>query len=171
MTADRLERTARWIERMEGGIEKLRKVILQDELGICKNLEAMMDNLVSTYEDEWATAVKGHSFIISMSLHVLMTNAPTDPMKRKQFKQFINTDEKLPQSEIITERGQHRPADWPKAYPPMKFSYSNIVTAKSEWKWINVARKEDMLPNDAGTTSATVKYGDTQLAIFHVPKR
>ncbi|KAG6901833.1 hypothetical protein C0995_007404 [Termitomyces sp. Mi166 len=152
MTADRLERTARWIERMDGGIEKLRKVILQDELGICKDLETLMDNLVSTYEDEWAAAVK-------------------DPSKRKQFKQFVNTDEKLPQSEVITERGQHRPADWPKAYPPVKFSHENVVTAKSEWKWVTVAKTADLLPNDAGTTSAAVKYGNTQLAIFHVPNK
>ena len=81
MTADRLQRTARWIENMEGGIEvsillglacrtdykhnlpclvqKLRKVILQDELGICSELDAFMDNLINTYEDEWATVVKG----------------------------------------------------------------------------------------------------------------
>ncbi|KAG5728415.1 Nitrite reductase [NAD(P)H] [Termitomyces sp. T112] len=151
MTADRLERTARWIERMEGGIEKLRKVILQDELGICKDLEALMDNLVSTYEDEWAVAVK-------------------DPSKRKRFKQFVNTDEKLPQSEVVNERGQPRPADWPKAYPPVKFSYEN-VTAKSEWKWVTVAKVADMLPNDIGTTSAAIKYGNSQLAIFHVPDK
>lgn len=59
MTADKLQRTARWIENMEGGIEKLRKVILQDELGICNELDALMDNLINTYEDEWAVAVKG----------------------------------------------------------------------------------------------------------------
>ncbi|KAG6851695.1 hypothetical protein H0H87_012771, partial [Tephrocybe sp. NHM501043] len=152
MTAEKLERTARWIERMDGGIAKLRKVILQDELGICNDLEAMMDNLVNTYEDEWATAVK-------------------DPSKRKQFKQFINTEEKVPSSEVITERGQSRPADWPKAYPPAKISYESLVTPKSEWTWVTVARKADMQPNDAGTTSAAVKYGNTQLAVYHVPKR
>ena len=79
MTADKLQRTARWVENMEGGIEvmsyfslpknltltllkqKLKKVILEDELGICKDLDAMMDNLVNTYEDEWAAVVKGQS--------------------------------------------------------------------------------------------------------------
>lgn len=56
-TADKLQRTARWLESMEGGIEKLRKVILDDELGICQALEEAMAQLISTYEDEWARAL------------------------------------------------------------------------------------------------------------------
>jgi len=43
-------------------------VILEDELGICGDLDALMDNLVDTYEDEWAAVVK------SMSLDVGCTN-------------------------------------------------------------------------------------------------
>jgi len=43
-------------------IQKLRKVILEDQLGVCAELDAMMDNLVNTYEDEWANVVKGLSF-------------------------------------------------------------------------------------------------------------
>jgi nitrite reductase (NAD(P)H) len=39
--------------------QKLRKVILEDQLGICGELDAMMDNLINTYEDEWANVVKG----------------------------------------------------------------------------------------------------------------
>ncbi|TFK21046.1 nitrite reductase [Coprinopsis marcescibilis] len=152
MTADKLQRTARWIENMEGGIEKLRKVIIDDELGLCKDLDAMMDNLVNTYEDEWAAVVK-------------------DPSKRKLFKQFVNTDERRAQSELIQDRGQTRPADWAKDYPPVKLSIDQLSTPKSEWSWISVARKSDMLINDEGTSSAAVKYGDSQLAIFHVPRR
>ncbi|TFK34312.1 NADPH nitrite reductase [Crucibulum laeve] len=152
ITADKLQRTARWIENMEGGIEKLRKVIIDDELGICRELDALMDNLVDTYEDEWAAVVK-------------------DPVKRKQFKQFINTDERRPQAENIKERGQERPADWPKAFPPVKLTPSNLTTPKSEWQWISVAAKSDMVPTDTGTTSAAIKYGDTQIAIYHVPHK
>ena len=44
-------------------IQKLRKVILEDQLGICAELDAMMDNLVNTYEDEWANVVKGLSIL------------------------------------------------------------------------------------------------------------
>jgi len=152
MTADRLQRTARWIENMEGGIEKLRKVILDDELGICGELEAFMDNLIDTYEDEWAAVVK-------------------DPAKRSQFRQFVNTPERRPQSEIITERGQHRPADWPQSYPPLQLTPDQFKTGTENWTWITVAKKSDMVSANPGTTSVAVKYGDTQLAIYHVPQR
>ncbi|KAJ7637116.1 nitrite reductase [Roridomyces roridus] len=152
MTADRLQRTARWIENMDGGIEKLRRVILQDELGICAELDALMDNLVNTYQDEWAQAVK-------------------DPAKRKQFKQFVNTEERRPQSEMVTERGQQRPADWAKDYPPAKFTGDQLKTPTSDWVWVTMLSKDDMVPSDTGTTSVAVKYGETQLAVFHVPKR
>lgn len=152
MTADRLQRTARWIENMEGGIDKLRRVILQDELGICDQLDAFMDNLIDTYQDEWAQVVK-------------------DPARRKQFKQFVNTEERRPQSEMITERGQQRPADWARAYPPAKLTQDQLVTSRPEWEWLTMVSKADMMPTDIGTTSVAVKYGETQLAVFHVPKR
>uniref|UniRef100_Q9UVH8 Nitrite reductase [NAD(P)H] n=1 Tax=Hebeloma cylindrosporum TaxID=76867 RepID=Q9UVH8_HEBCY len=152
MTADRLQRTARWIENMEGGIEKLRQVILEDSLGICAELDAIMTNIVNTYEDEWANAVK-------------------DPAKRQQFKQFVNTTERRPQAELIAERGQYRPADWPKSSAGLKITPDQLKTPKSEWTWVTVAQKGDMALSELGTTSVAVKYGDTQLAVYHVPKR
>jgi len=48
-----------YLSRTTHLFQKLRKVILQDELGICSELDAFMDNLINTYEDEWATVVKG----------------------------------------------------------------------------------------------------------------
>ncbi|KAG9089514.1 hypothetical protein FRC06_001509, partial [Ceratobasidium sp. 370] len=151
-TADKLMRTARWIEQFEGGIEKLKKIILEDELGICADLDREMDALVGTYQCEWTTVVK-------------------DAERRKQFRQFVNTDERQPQIEHIVERGQQRPADWPKAFPPIKFNQSDIVTPKDQWKWIPLAKTTDLKPTNEGTTSAVAKYGDTQIAIFNVPKR
>ena len=152
--------------------QKLRKVILQDELGICNELDAFMDNLINTYEDEWAGVVKGQ-FRVAFSGAPLFTNAMvlTDPIKRKQFKQFVNTEERRPQTELITERGQQRPADWAKTYPGVKMTLDRLATPKSEWKWTKVCTKDDMMPTEAGTTSVAVKYGDTQLAVYHVPKR
>ena len=38
-TADRLTRTSVWLEKMEGGIDYLREVIVHDKLGICDELE------------------------------------------------------------------------------------------------------------------------------------
>lgn len=71
-TADKLMRTARWIEQLDGGLERLRKIIVEDELGICAELDKQMDDLVGTYYDEWKAVVD-------------------DPERRKQFRQFVNT--------------------------------------------------------------------------------
>ncbi|KAH0839338.1 hypothetical protein J3R83DRAFT_20 [Lanmaoa asiatica] len=150
-TADKLMRTARWVEQFEGGIERLKRILLDDELGICEELEKQMDELVGTYSDEWSEVVKS-------------------PERRKQFRQFVNTGERLSSMEIIQERGQQRPADWPKQFPPSKLQASQIATPKSEWQWRKVATVQDLAPSNV-TTSAAVKYGDSQLAIFHVPNK
>merc|ERR1711939_440496 len=89
-TADKLQRTARWLENLPGGIKYLREVILEDKLGICASLEAQMEELVGTFFDEWAEAVK-------------------DPAKSKQFTQFDNTTETLENMELEQDRGQTRP--------------------------------------------------------------
>jgi nitrite reductase (NAD(P)H) len=45
-TADKLQRTARWLEGFEGGLDKLRKIIVDDELGICEEMDRDMEALV-----------------------------------------------------------------------------------------------------------------------------
>lgn len=72
---------------------------------------------------------------------------------------------------MVTERGQQRPADWAKAYPPAKLTQDQLVTPKSDWLWLTMLSKADMMPTDVGTTSVAIKYGETQLAVFHVPTR
>lgn len=61
-SADRLQRTARWVEALGekglNGLDYLKRVILDDSLGICKDLDEAMDALVGTYHDEWAEVVK-----------------------------------------------------------------------------------------------------------------
>ncbi|KAI0789354.1 nitrite reductase [Abortiporus biennis] len=151
-TADKLMRTARWLENMDGGIEKLKKVILEDSLGICEDLEREMDTLVGTYYDEWQAVV-------------------ANPERQKQFRQFVNTDERRLAVEQIAERGHLRPANWAKSFPSLQIRTADIATAKEAWKWRKLARIEDLSPSDVGTTSAAVRYGDSQLAIFHVPHR
>ncbi|CAK5272257.1 unnamed protein product [Mycena citricolor] len=150
MTADRLQRTARWIEAI--GLEKLRSVVLRDELGICADLESFMDGMVGTYADEWAQAVQ-------------------DPAKRQKFRQFVNTEERLPSSGMVLERGQKRPADWAASYPPFLLTTNDIAAPKPEWQWKSLLSKADLRPTKAGTTSVVVKYGETQLAVFHVAGR
>lgn len=73
-SADRLQRTARWVESLgekgQNGLEYLKKVIIHDSLGICKDLDSAMDALVGTYFDEWAAVVR-------------------DPEKRRLFQQVL----------------------------------------------------------------------------------
>ncbi len=92
-TADRLTRTSVWLEKMEGGIDHLRNVIVHDKLGICADLERQMQFVVDTYKCEWAEVVR-------------------DPERRRLFQQFVNTDETEPTIEFVSERGQAHPAPW-----------------------------------------------------------
>jgi nitrite reductase (NADH) large subunit len=90
-TADRLERTATWFNKLDGGIDYLRQVVIDDSLGICAELEAEMAHIVATYQDEWATAL-------------------ADPVQLRRFRSFINTDAPDASIVMVPERGQHRPA-------------------------------------------------------------
>jgi len=90
-TADRLERTSVWFNKLDGGIDHLRRVIIDDALGICKELEAEMAHHVATYECEWKATID-------------------DPERVKRFRSFVNSDEVDPNVVFVTERGQPRPA-------------------------------------------------------------
>jgi nitrite reductase (NADH) large subunit len=70
-TADRLQRTAPWIEEMEGGLDHLRAVIVDDSLGICEDLDAAMAKHVDNYADEWKGVLE-------------------DPEKLARFTSFVN---------------------------------------------------------------------------------
>ncbi|TGM15791.1 nitrite reductase large subunit [Leptospira selangorensis] len=94
-TADKLVRTSAWLEQLEGGIEYLKDVIINDRLGINKDLEEEMNHLVGTYVCEWKDVVD-------------------DPEKQKKYKHFINSEDADPTVRFIEERGQKRPVDWPK---------------------------------------------------------
>ena len=65
---------------------------------------------------------------------------------------ITDQNERRDQIEKITERGQPRPADWPKNFPSIKFKSSDIEVPKSEWKWRKMAVVSDLRPTDAGTT-------------------
>src|SRR5579859_1698213 len=64
-TADRLMRTSVWLEKMEGGIEHLRDVVVRDSLGIAADLERDMQRLVDTYSCEWADALRDSTKLTS----------------------------------------------------------------------------------------------------------
>jgi nitrite reductase (NADH) large subunit len=90
-TADRLERTATWLEKLEGGIEYLRRVVVDDCLGIAEELEADMARHVAEYECEWQATLD-------------------DPARLARFRTFVNDDRPDPSIVMVPERGQFRPA-------------------------------------------------------------
>lgn len=146
-TADKLQRTARWIENLPGGIKYLQQVILEDKLGIAADLEQQMQDLIGSFFDEWAEVL-------------------ANPERRKHFTQFANTDEGASAVETITERGQTRPAYWAKDSVTEDFR----GTKWSQLSWQPLARTEQFADTQTGSSLA-VKRGDTQLAIFKVKGR
>ncbi len=75
-TADRLQRTAPWLEAMEGGLDHLRAVVVDDSLGICADLEAAMAAHVESYTDEWRGVLEDEDKLARFTSFV---NAPGTP--------------------------------------------------------------------------------------------
>ncbi|MGW7518942.1 nitrite reductase large subunit NirB [Streptomyces sp. NPDC054796] len=75
-TADRLERTSTWLERIEGGLDHVRDVVVHDSLGLCDELEALMADHVAHYKDEWASALDDPE---KLARFVSFVNAPGAP--------------------------------------------------------------------------------------------
>ncbi|KAL8719556.1 MAG: hypothetical protein Q9225_003455 [Loekoesia sp. 1 TL-2023] len=143
-TADKLQRTARWVEQLPGGIKYLREVILEDKLGICAELEKQMNELVGTFFCEWTETINS-------------------PERRKAFQQFGNTAETQETVEKVEERGQSRPAYWPKESTTEDFR----GTKWSSLSWQPMIEVDKFVDAPTGS-SANVKRGDTQLAIFKI---
>ncbi|WP_405839784.1 nitrite reductase large subunit NirB [Streptomyces sp. NBC_01518] len=90
-TADRLERTSVWLERIPGGLDHVRDVVVADSLGICGELESLMAGHVAGYRDEWATTIN-------------------DPEKLARFVSFVNApDTPDPVVGFVPERDQIKP--------------------------------------------------------------
>jgi len=93
-TADPLTRTATWLNKMEGGIDYLRNVVVNDSLGMGAQWENEMQLLVDSYECEWKAAVE-------------------NPEIRKRFTHFVNApDEKDPSIQFEPMRDQKKVPDW-----------------------------------------------------------
>jgi nitrite reductase (NADH) large subunit len=101
-TADRLQRTATWLETLDGGPEYLRAVLIDDSLGLGAELDAAMAAHVSNYADEWAAVL-------------------ADPAKLARFVSFVNAPGTPdPSIAFVTERGQRRPAPVPLPMPSLE---------------------------------------------------
>jgi nitrite reductase (NADH) large subunit len=90
-TADRLQRTAAWLEAMEGGLDYLRSVIIDDSLGIAADLDDAMARHVASYSDEWRSTLE-------------------DPDRLRRFVSFVNAPQTPdPSIAFTTERDQRVP--------------------------------------------------------------
>ncbi len=90
-TADRLQRTSVWMDNLEGGLDYLKKVIIEDSLGLGEELEAEMAQVIDTYQCEWKTTIENEERV-------------------KQFRSFVNAEGSDKDVLFIEERGQIRPA-------------------------------------------------------------
>lgn len=91
-TADRLQRTSVWMENLEGGLDYLKQVVIEDSLGICDELETSMQHVADTYKCEWKTAIENEQSL-------------------KRFRQFVNSDKIDTNIIFVEEREQIRPAN------------------------------------------------------------
>ncbi|MCX8073045.1 MAG: nitrite reductase large subunit NirB [Candidatus Binatia bacterium] len=155
-TADPLTRTSVWLEKLEGGIEQVRDVVVHDRLGIAADLEAQMQRLVESYRCEWTEVV-------------------CNPERRRWFRQFVNSQQSQPGIGLVEERGQKRPVDWPADAtlpPPEQIQLSNGKTLaqvlnNGSRRWVRVGRVEDFPEDGAGV----VLYGRTQIAVYRFATR
>jgi nitrite reductase (NADH) large subunit len=143
-TADKLERTATWLLNLEGGVEKLKRVIIEDELGICGELETEMQQILDAQHDEWAVTV-------------------ARPEQAAKFRHFANAEEKnsVP---LITVRGQSKPALWQKEYAMPEIE-PEVLEGPRQWVKLGSA---SAVPKDGG---ATFKFGRHQIAVFNFALR
>ena len=92
-TAGPLVRTAPWLDKLEGGIEYLKQVVIEDSLGIAEELEKEMQGLVNKYECEWKQAIE-------------------NPEMMKRFKHFVNSDDTDDNLVFVPMREQKMPKAW-----------------------------------------------------------
>lgn len=100
-TADKLQRTSVWLENMEGGIDYLREVIINDSLGAGDQMENDIACLIENYRCEWNETLQ-------------------TPEKLNRFKHFVNSDQRDDNVSFVAERDQHRPATYEEKYPEKK---------------------------------------------------
>jgi NAD(P)H-dependent nitrite reductase small subunit len=152
-TADRLQRTSTWRENLEGGLDYLKGVLLQDSLGIAGELEAQMQHVVDTYQCEWKTAVN-------------------DPVTRQRFRSFVNSEKPDEHIVFVKERGQIRPAARRSARrsPPPRGCRSRLnprgfhMTTDDHTNWTAVCAATDILPD----TGVCALVEGVHVAIFSV---
>ncbi|MEN0004945.1 MAG: nitrite reductase large subunit NirB [Bacteroidota bacterium] len=92
-TAAPLMRTAKWLETLDGGLDYLKQVVVEDRLNIGETLEQEMQKKVGNYKCEWKEVVES-------------------PALRDRFRHFVNSDESDDNIEFIPMRDQKMPSKW-----------------------------------------------------------
>ncbi|WP_019612717.1 nitrite reductase large subunit NirB [Psychromonas ossibalaenae] len=90
-TADRLQRTSVWLENLEGGLDYLKEVVIEDKLNLAAELEQEMQVNINNYQCEWKTTLQ-------------------NPEKLKRFKHFVNSDATDSHLAFELDREQRIPA-------------------------------------------------------------
>jgi len=142
-TAAPLTRTSKWLENLEGGIEHLKEVVVEDSLGLCTEFDRRWNEQVERYECEWKTVVD-------------------NPALRKQFRQFVNVDDKKfgdLEYEKIRKQKKIALEDLPTVIGPAKIGKEK---ADDSWRWVDVGSVDDF-PKNGG---AAVKIGKSELAVY-----
>ncbi|MGY2572495.1 nitrite reductase large subunit NirB [Vibrio sp. C8] len=111
-TAAPLQRTSVWMDNMEGGVDYLRKVIVEDKLGINVQLEADLEKLVDEFECEWAATIN-------------------DKSQLTRFAHFINSDQRDENVVFVPEREQHRPATFTEKHPEAKGDILHVAATEA----------------------------------------
>jgi nitrite reductase (NADH) large subunit len=75
-TADKLQRTSTWMDALEGGVDYLKSVVIDDALGINAALEQQMDHIAATYQCEWKTSLEQPAFLARFNEFVNPNDAP-----------------------------------------------------------------------------------------------
>ncbi|BCQ37311.1 nitrite reductase (plasmid) [Erwinia rhapontici] len=119
-TGDRLQRTSVWMDNLEGGLDYLRQVVIDDSLGIAHELEQEMARVVDSYQCEWRTTLES-------------------PDRLALFRSTLNSS--LPDETVQwqQERGQIRPSDAP----------LTIVQDATPLPWTDICRLDE-IPAQAG---------------------
>jgi nitrite reductase (NADH) large subunit len=90
-TADKLQRTSVWMDNLDGGIDYLREVVVNDKLGINTQLESDINKLITEFKCEWSEVVESEE-------------------QQKRFAHFINSSDHDSNVRFVSARDQHRPA-------------------------------------------------------------
>ncbi|ELV8626342.1 nitrite reductase large subunit [Vibrio cidicii] len=110
-TSAPLQRTSVWLENMEGGVDYLRQVIIEDKLGINAQLEGDIAKLVDAYRCEWNETIN-------------------DETQLKRFAHFINSDKRDDNVVFVPARQQHRPATFVEKHPELQGDILHVAVTE-----------------------------------------